>query len=206
MGLLTSLPIRWPGRRPDPRVTRCLLATLGLLLAAGVPAQQSADPELKRLLLEAVNSADSFPDRFDAQVWLTDMSDRLASKVPDPQERIAILQRVHFEAGKEGLPPELVLAVIDVESNFDRFAISSAGARGLMQVMPFWLEELDRPDANLFDLETNLRMGCTILSYYMNMENDDLVNALARYNGSYMGNGRYPQKVLSRLSARWFRQ
>ncbi len=72
--------------------------------------------------------------------------------------------------------------------------------------MPFWLDELGHPDANLFDLETNLRMGCTILSYYMNMEDDDLVNALARYNGSYMGNGRYPQKVLSRLSSRWFRQ
>lgn len=177
-----------------------------MLLAANIPAQPSADPELKRLLLEAVNSSESFPDRFDAQVWLTDMSDRLANKVPDPQERIAILQRVHFEAGREGLPPELVLAVIDVESNFDRFAISSAGARGLMQVMPFWLDELGHPDANLFDLETNLRMGCTILSYYMNMEDDDLVNALARYNGSYMGNGRYSQKVLSRLSARWFRQ
>ncbi len=105
MGLLTSLPIRWHRRRPEPRVGRCLLATFSLLLAASVPAQQSADPELKRLLLEAVNSADSFPDRFDAQVWLTDMSDRLARKVPDPQERIAILQRVHFEAGKEGLPP-----------------------------------------------------------------------------------------------------
>ncbi len=99
-----------------------------------------------------------------------------------------------------------MLAVIDVESNFDRFAISSAGARGLMQVMPFWLEELDRPDANLFDLDTNLRMCCTIISYYMNMDNDDLVNALARYNGSYMGDGRYPQKVLGRLSSRWFRQ
>ena len=203
---MISLPIHWPSPRLETLLAPCLLGALSMLLAANIPAQPSADPELKRLLLEAVNSSESFPDRFDAQVWLTDMSDRLANKVPDPQERIAILQRVHFEAGREGLPPELVLAVIDVESNFDRFAISSAGARGLMQVMPFWLEELGRPDANLFDLETNLRMGCTILSYYMNMEDDDLVNALARYNGSYMGNGRYPQKVLSRLSARWFRQ
>ena len=98
MALLSSLPIRWHSRRSESRAAWCLLATFGLLLAASVPAQRSADPELKRLLLEAVNSADSFPDRFDAQVWLTDMSDRLAGKVPDPQERIEILQRVHFES------------------------------------------------------------------------------------------------------------
>ena len=97
MGLLTSLPIRWHGRRPEPRVVQCLLVTLGLLLAASVPAQRSADPELKRLLLEAVNSADSFPDRFDAQVWLTDMSDRLAGKAPDPQVGAVWCERVSID-------------------------------------------------------------------------------------------------------------
>ena len=98
-----------------------------------------------------------------------------------------------------------MLAVIDIESTFDRFAISVAGARGLMQVMPFWLDELDQPEANLFDIQTNLRMGCTILRYYLDMERGELLPALARYNGS-VGKSWYPERVLGRLSNRWFRQ
>jgi soluble lytic murein transglycosylase-like protein len=183
-----------------------LLTVIGLAASPAASAQQSPDPELKRLLLEAVNSSESFPDRFEAQVWLTDMSARLARQVPDPQERVDILQHVHYAAGRTDLPPELVLAVIDVESNFDRYAISVAGARGLMQIMPFWLEELNRPDGNLFEIETNLRMGCTILRYYLDMGDEDLASALARYNGSYGRSARYPQKVLGKLSSRWFRQ
>ena len=141
---------------------------------------------------------------FDAQVWLTDLSARLERQVQDHEERIEILKRVHFEATKVELPPELVLAVIDVESNFDRFAISVAGARGLMQVMPFWLDEIGRPDDNLMRIETNLRFGCTILKYYMDMEGGDLVRALGRYNGS-LGKRKYPNKVLDRLRLKWFR-
>ena len=102
------------------------------------------------------------------------------------------------------LAPELVLAVIDVESNFDRFAISYVDARGLMQVMPFWLEEIGRPDDNLMHIHTNLRMGCTILRYYMDMENNDLVRALSRYNGS-RGSRKYADKVLDKLRLKWFR-
>src|SRR5690606_38345962 len=105
----------------------------------------------------------SFTDRFEAEVWLTDMSRRLARQVPDAAERLEILKAVHFHATRAGVEPELVLAVIDVESNFDRFAISSASALGLMQVMPFWVKELGHEDKNqLFDINFNILLGCQI--------------------------------------------
>lgn len=167
-------------------------------------AQPEPDPELRELLRAAANEAKSFPDRFDAQVWLSDMSARLAEQVEDPQERIAILKRVHHEATRVDVPPELVLAVIDVESNFDRFAISVAGARGLMQIMPFWLEEIGKPNENLLHIDTNLRFGCTILKYYLDMENGDLKRALGRYNGS-LGERTYPNLVLDKLRTKWYR-
>lgn len=161
--------------------------------------------ELRQLLLEAVSSSDSFADRFDAEVWLLDMSTRLSPHVADTRERLDILRAVHYEATRAQLHPELVLAVIDIESRFDRFAISRVGARGLMQVMPFWLKELDRPDDNLFDITTNLRMGCTILRYYLDKSGGDLRIALARYNGS-LGKRKYPDKVFTALSEKWFRR
>ncbi len=167
-------------------------------------AQEQPDPELINLLRQAANEVDSFHDHFDAQVWLTDMSSRLARQVEDPGERIEILQRVHREATRAELPPELVLAVIDVESNFDRFAISVAGARGLMQIMPFWLAEIGRPNDNLMHIETNLRFGCTILKYYLDIEKGNLPRALGRYNGS-LGKRKYPNKVLDKLRLKWFR-
>ncbi len=163
------------------------------------------DEELRHILLQAVNSSDSFADRFDAEVWLTDMSGRLDRKVPDAQERLLILKTAHYEAVRADLPPELVLAVIDIESNFDRFAISHAGARGLMQVMPFWLDEIGRPDDDLFDIRTNLRMGCTILRHYLDRERGNRTRALARYNGS-VGKTWYPQRVYKALTRHWYRQ
>ena len=175
-----------------------------LLIGTTALAQTQPDPELRRLLIEAANDSSSFEDRFDAEVWLTDMSGRLASKVPDTNERLRLLKQIHFEATRNKLHPELVLAVIDIESNFNRFAISSAGAIGLMQVMPFWLKEIGRPDDNLVNAQTNLRMGCTILKYYMDMENNDLIRALARYNGS-KGRRKYGDLVIDRLNRRWFR-
>ena len=178
-----------------------LLVTCTPLAAA---QQDEPDPALIALLRIAATEVDSFPDHFDAQVWLTDMSARLARQVRDPEERIEILKRVHFEATRADLPPELVLAVIDVESNFDRYAISVAGARGLMQIMPFWLNEIGRPDDNLLHIDTNLRFGCTILKYYLEMENGDLSRALGRYNGS-LGKRKYPNKVLDRLRLKWYR-
>ena len=132
------------------------------------------------------------------------MSARLERQVRDPEERLEILKRVHYEATRRDLAPELVLAVIDVESNFDRFAISVAGARGLMQIMPFWLDEIGEPDDNLMHISTNIRFGCTILKYYMDMENDDMRRALGRYNGS-LGKRKYPNKVLDKLTTKWYR-
>ncbi len=173
---------------------------------ADVPgdARSGADPELRRLLVRAVSEVESFPDRFEAEVWLTDMAHRLRQQVKDPEERIEILKAVHYEARRANLPPELVLAVIEVESNFDRFAISHAGALGLMQVMPFWLNEIGRPGDNLMNLHTNLRMGCTILRYYMDMEPNSLIRALGRYNGS-LGRRTYGDKVVNKLRRKWFR-
>ena len=158
----------------------------------------------RRLLAEAIASSESFDDRFDAEVWLTDMSVRLQARVEDPEERLTILKRVHYEAKRAGLEPELVLALIQVESNFDRFAISSAGARGLMQIMPFWLDEIGRPGDNLFDIDTNLRFGCTILKIYLQREKGDMRRALARYNGS-VGKNWYPRRVYTALRKRWYR-
>ncbi len=182
-----------------------LSCTLTALLVPGIGvAEQVPDPELRELLRTAANAADSFPDRYDAEVWLTDMSRRLQRQVRDPDERISILLRVHFEATRVGLHPELILAVIEVESNFDRYAISVSGALGLMQVMPFWLDEIGRQDDNLLHVDTNLRYGCTILKFYLEKENGDLRRALGRYNGS-LGRRRYPNKVIDKLSRKWFK-
>lgn len=188
---------------------KTLSARLGLaLLLCGISlaeAAQEFDPELKELLRKAANEADSFRDRFDAQVWLTDMSRRLAKQVPDPEFRIELLKNVHYEATRAGLEPELVLAVIHVESNFDPYAISVAGARGLMQVMPFWLKEIGRPGDSLFRVSTNLRYGCTILRFYLDKEKGNRTLALARYNGS-VGKYKYPARVYKALDTRWYPQ
>ena len=193
-------------KRPaTTRLTRRQWLLAAVLLSAPLPVWSAPDPALKELLREAMQQSKSFPDRFDAQVWLTDMALRLGSQVKDPQERVRILKQVHWEATRVELPPEMVLAVIDIESAFDAYAVSVAGAQGLMQVMPFWLEEIGRPNDRLVNIETNLRMGCTILRYYYDMESGDWIRALGRYNGS-LGSRRYPEKVLERLRSRWFRQ
>ena len=176
------------------------------MAAAQAGTQARPDPELRRLLRTAITQAASFEDRFEAEVWLTDMAHRLNRWDHIPaEERMTILRIVHQEATRAGLPPELVLAVIEVESGFDRFAISSAGARGLMQVMPFWVDEIGRPEDDLFDIRTNIRYGCAILKLYLEREGGDYQRALARYNGS-LGKRRYPLKVLTALNQRWYRQ
>ena len=180
-----------------------IAAVAALAVAPPVSASQVPDPALRERLRAAMTESTSFPDRFDAQVWLTDMALRLGRQVRDPDEKILILKQVHWEAKRVGLPPEMILAVIDIESAFDAYAVSIAGAQGLMQVMPFWLDEIGRPGDRLVDIETNLRMGCTILRYYYDMEKGDWIRALGRYNGS-LGSRKYPEKVLSRLSSRWY--
>ena len=184
------------------------LNTLWFLLVFSVltnvhAENQSVDPQLRQLLTEAINSSESFDDRFHAEVWLLDMSNRLQRYVKDERTRLAMLKQIHYEASRSDLQPELVLALIEVESHFDSYAISKSGAQGMMQIMPFWLDEIGRPDDNLIDMKTNLRMGCTILKYYMKMENNDLHRALARYNGS-AGSRVYSNKVLKALQNHWY--
>ncbi|MEH6823726.1 MAG: transglycosylase SLT domain-containing protein [Motiliproteus sp.] len=175
-----------------------LLSTLAILcLSLPTLANTSiveVDQELRKQLIDAVSQADSFEDRFDAEVWLMDMSNRIGRYVKDDQNRLHILRSVHREATKAGLPPDLVLSVIHTESLFKRFAISVVGAQGLMQVMPFWKNEIGRPSDNLTDIDTNLRYGCTILAHYLKRSKGNITEALARYNGSY-GKMKYPNKV-----------
>ncbi|WP_082865334.1 MULTISPECIES: transglycosylase SLT domain-containing protein [unclassified Oleiphilus] len=181
---------------------------ISLSFASSVSAEQASlrqapDDELRKLLMQTVNESSSFVDRFDAEVWLVDMSSRLKRYIKDPEERLSLLKRVHSEAKRAGLEPELVLSVIHVESAFKRFAISRVGAQGLMQVMPFWKNEIGRPDDNLTTVSTNLRYGCTILKHYLNKEKGNLIRALARYNGS-LGKTKYPSKVLRFWQDYWF--
>lgn len=163
---------------------------------------QTIDPELRAALKQNVNESSSFEDRFDAEVWLVDMSGRMSRYIKDPNQRLQFLRKVHREATKAGVEPELVLSVIHIESRFDRFAISRVGAQGLMQVMPFWKNEIGRPTDNLTNVDTNLRYGCTILKHYIDREKGDLIRALARYNGS-LGKTWYPEKVLTAWEKYW---
>ena len=185
---------------------RLLFAIICMLLIipcthAGT-SELAPNAELRQLLRQAVEESDSFQDRFEAEVWLLDMSRRLENFMQDAGKRLQLLKRVHYEASRSGLTPEIVLAIIEVESRFDRFAISSAGAQGLMQVMPFWLKEIGRPDDNLFKIETNLRLGCTILKFYLDKEKGNLTRALMRYNGS-LGSHRYTTRVYKALDRNW---
>ncbi|HDZ56251.1 MAG TPA: lytic transglycosylase domain-containing protein [Pseudomonas xinjiangensis] len=170
---------------------------------ASTSSEIPVDLELKAQLLQAVSEADSFKDRFDAEVWLMDMSTRMRRYIPDERQRLYFLRQVHSHATRAGLKPDLVLAVIHVESLFDRYALSSVGAQGAMQVMPFWKHELGRPEDNLIDLSTNLRYGCTILKFYLDKEKGDIRRALGRYNGS-LGSHKYPDKVQEYWYRYWY--
>ena len=181
-----------------------LVVFVNTITASHVFAQnQTIDPKLRQLLTEAINSSESFDDRFHAEVWLLDMSNRLKRYIKDEKTRLNMLKQIHREATRVKLQPELVLALIEVESHFDSYAISKSGAQGMMQVMPFWLNEIGHADDNLIKIKTNLRMGCTILKYYMDMEQNDLHKALARYNGS-RGSKIYSNKVLLALRNHWY--
>ncbi len=185
---------------------RALIATLLCLALAsaamGQPADEQEREALRSFLEETISDASSFEDRYDAEVWLVDMSARLERFVKDPKHRLELLQDIHAAAIQAELPPELVLSVIEVESHFDRFAISRVGAQGMMQVMPFWKDEIGRPDDNLTDNKTNFAYGCRILQFYLQREKGHLHKALARYNGS-VGRRTYSNKVYRAWSNRW---
>nr|WP_238946958.1 lytic transglycosylase domain-containing protein [Seongchinamella unica] len=166
------------------------------------PADEAEREELRSFLEATISDADSFEDRYDAEVWLVDMSARLERFIEDPKHRLELLQDIHSAASRADLPPELVLSVIEVESHFDRFAISRVGAQGMMQVMPFWKDEIGRPDDNLTVNKTNFAYGCRILQFYLQRENGHLHRALARYNGS-VGRRVYSDKVYRAWRDRW---
>lgn len=180
---------------------------LALFFASCNAFAQQAKKDIDLALIKALNQSiidmSEYSDRFDAEVWLKDMSQRLIRYSNDPIQRIKILKLVHREAKRSKLQPEVVLALIEVESHFDQYAISVSGARGIMQIMPFWLDELNMQGNNLFHLKTNIRMGCTILKFYLDKEKGNLNNALARYNGSY-GKRKYPNKVFKALAKHWY--
>jgi soluble lytic murein transglycosylase-like protein len=143
-----------------------------------------------------------FTDSAAAVDWLTEMSQRLEKKIPNFQTRIDFLRTVHYEAVRAGLDPQLVLALIHVESNFRKYAVSKFGARGYMQVMPFWVKLVGRRGDNLFSLRTNLRYGCVILRHYLDAEKGNLFRALGRYNGT-VGKPGYPNMVIGTWRSVW---
>jgi soluble lytic murein transglycosylase-like protein len=163
------------------------------------------DPELRAVVQQAIAQAQCFTDQYDSAVWYTLMEPKLRRYVKDSGERLQILQAVYCETHRDDatlLPAGLVLAVLDVESRFDRWAVSSAGAVGLMQVMPFWPEQLGMRRYELTFTAANVRMGCAILRYYLQSEQRDVRRALERYNGS-VGHRDYPDRVIVRWTTYW---
>jgi len=181
---------------------------LALILSIALPgaarADQQRDPELKDLLRKIIGTSDCFTDKYESVVWYTAMEPRLSRFVPTHEERLEILDHVYCEAKRDPtlqIPPDLVMALMEVESRFDRWAVSPAGAVGLMQVMPFWPRQLGVQN-QLVKIEPNIRMGCEILRYYLRMEHHDWTLALARYNGS-VGHNQYPALVMQRWQRAW---
>ena len=166
------------------------------------PLSASVHGALSRSVSDRAPQHSSFQDSTVAIDWLTEMSGRLAKRIPDRESRLDFLRSVHYEATRAGLDPQLVLGLIQVESGFNKYAVSTAGARGFMQVMPFWVRLVGRSDDNLFHLRTNLRYGCTILRHYLDIERGDLYRALGRYNGS-LGQAAYPNMVRAAWDQRW---
>jgi len=181
-----------------------LLAPL-LAFAGNQEREKLTDLARKRLAALAGERAPPrllFRNAQDGNRWLEEMSRRLEKRMPDRKVRYEFLRTVHFEAKNNGLNPQLVLALVEVESGFRKYALSSASARGYMQVMPFWTAEAGRARDNLFHLRTNLVYGCFILGLYLDRENNDLFRALGRYNGS-LGKAEYPNLVIGAFKSRW---
>ncbi len=186
----------------------CALAltviALGTAPAPDARADQQRDPELKSLLQSIIGKTDCFADKYESEVWYKAMEPRMVRFVPTHEARIDILDHVYCEAKRDPslqLPPDLILALMEVESRFDPWAVSPAGAVGLMQVMPFWPNQLGVQN-QLVRVAPNIRMGCEILRYYLRVEHRDWTRALARYNGS-VGRNTYPALVMQRWQHSW---
>jgi soluble lytic murein transglycosylase-like protein len=183
----------------------CALAALALCATGNrARADQQTDPELKALLQKIIETSDCFSDKYESVVWYKAMEPRLERFIPSHEKRIELLDHVYCEAKRDPsvkLPPDLVLALIEVESRFDPWAVSRVGAVGLMQVMPFWPRQLGVQN-QLVRVAPNIRMGCEILRYYLRTENGNWTRALARYNGS-VGRNTYPALVMARWQRIW---
>jgi soluble lytic murein transglycosylase-like protein len=166
------------------------------------PLSASVQAALHKAVSDSRPSVSSFKNPMEAADWLGEMSRRLEKRIPNREYRIDLLRSVHYEATRAGLDPQLVLGLMQVESGFRKYAVSSAGARGYMQVMPFWVKVIGRPDDSLFDLRTSLRYGCTILRHYLDIEKGDYFRALGRYNGS-LGKPEYPNMVRAAWQNQW---
>jgi len=166
------------------------------------PLSASVQAALHRTVADRASPRLTFASQSEGAVWLAEMSKRLEKHMPDDISRRDFLVTVQYEATRAGLDAQLVLGVIQVESNFRKYAISRAGARGYMQVMPFWTRLIGDGKQNLFNLRTNLRYGCTILRHYLAIERGDTSRALARYNGS-LGKSRYSDSVLRAWTGNW---
>jgi soluble lytic murein transglycosylase-like protein len=188
------------------RLAALLLLLLPLQALGGAQEREHLSATMRNRLAAAVGDRPAprlvFKRSEDGERWLAAMSERLARRIPDRKQRLELLRTIHFEALRAGLDPQLVLGVIEVESGFRKYAVSRAGARGYMQVMPFWTAEAGRSRDNLFHLRTNLIYGCWILRRYLDQEKGDYWRALGRYNGS-LGKPRYPDTVLAAWKGRW---
>lgn len=186
----------------------CLLFLIGVasICHAGNQKEEPLANSVKAMMQKSVSDLASptlmFASETDGRAWLNDMSQRLAKRLPDPVYREDFLKSVYYEAARAGLDPQLVLGLIQVESGFKKYAVSSVGARGYMQVMPFWVKSIGNPEHNLFHLRLNLRYGCTILRHYLDIERGDLYRALGRYNGS-LGKPQYPNLVVGAWRKNW---
>lgn len=182
------------------------VVSLGSVAWAGAQLEEQLSSSVQASLQAAVSDRAAprlvFNSESDGTAWMLEMSARLARKIPDSTTRTELLRTVHYEATRAGLDPQMVLGLIQVESNFRKYAVSSSGARGYMQVMPFWVKLIGTRDHNLFHLRTNLRYGCTILRHYLAIEQGDYYRALGRYNGS-LGKPEYPNMVLASWHGSW---
>ena len=191
------------------RLARVLYFSAALLPAPAWAGAQQYEPlaasvqaALHAAIADRAAPDPQFPSIQEKVNWLTEMSSRLSRRMPDREARLEFLKTVYYEAKRAGLDPQMVLGLIQVESGFKKYSVSSAGARGYMQVMPFWVPLIGGKDSNLFHMRTNLRFGCTILRHYLDIENGNLYRALGRYNGS-LGKPEYPNLVRGAWEKQW---
>lgn len=183
-----------------------ILMSMAATCLAGGQLEEPLSNSVKALMQKSISDLAApqlvFDNPAEGELWLTQMSMRLEKRIPDESYRKDFLKSVHYEATRAGLDPQVVLGLIQVESGFKKYAVSSVGARGYMQVMPFWVRSIGNSDHNLFDMRLNLRYGCTILRHYLDIEHGNYFRALGRYNGS-LGKPQYPNMVVNTWRKHW---